>query len=117
MTSAQREAVRAAWRSGKSQRAVGRSADVHHSTVSKVWKAMEAEDCRPQRVGATALRALADEHPGAHLRVRVRLELRGRYWEPVPLVPPALALYNPHALVSGIGAELLRDLNGALAKP
>ncbi len=112
MTPEQREAVWAAWRSGRSQRRVGREVGLHHSTVGSLWRAFEAEECRPRPATVGEMRELAEDYPGEHLGVRVVLSLRGRYWEAGRLHPPALSLFNPHALASGIGGELLRDLTG-----
>jgi len=116
VTAAQRLAVEEAWRSGRSQRKVGLEVDLHHSTVARIWRDLEADECRPRRVTVAELRAIALDHPGDRLRVHVRITLLGRYWEPLDLVPPALSLYNPHALASGVGGGVLRDLNDEMAK-
>jgi hypothetical protein len=81
-----------------------------------MWRALDAEELRPRPATVAELRALAEEHPGERLRIRTVISLRGRYWSPGVLKPPALSLYNPHALASGIGGELLRDLTGEVAK-
>jgi len=116
MTPEQREAVWSAWRSGRSQREVGREVGLDHSTVSKIWREQEAWDRRPRRVSIAELCEVAKEHTDERLRVHLTISLLGRQWSPTDIIPPACSILNPHAVTHGVSSNLLRALTDEMAK-